>query len=51
MNLQAGMTAYLKTPYRGYTAIVLIEKRHYVWLVEICGAGLQIELYEDEFEI
>jgi hypothetical protein len=42
-------TATLKRPYMGYRNIVLIEKTGYKWLVEICGSGKQIEVYEDEF--
>jgi len=50
MNFHVGMTVYLKQPYRGYRAVRLLEKNHYKWLVEIIGSGLQIELYEDEFD-
>jgi hypothetical protein len=42
-------TATLKVPYLGYRNILLIERAGYKWLVEICGSGLQIEVYEDEF--
>jgi len=42
-------TATLITPYKGYRNIILIEKIGHKWLVEICGSGLQIEVYEDEF--
>jgi len=51
MELQAGMTAHLKQPYRGYRAVTLIEKHQYRWLVEIAGSGLQLEVYEDEFDV
>jgi len=51
MELKVGMTAYLKQPYRGYRAVRLIEKSHYKWLVEIVGSGLQLEVYEDEFDV
>lgn len=44
------MKAKLLTPYRGYTEIELLEKRGYKWLVRILGSGLEIEVYEDEFE-
>jgi hypothetical protein len=44
-------TATLITPYNGYRNIELIEKIGYKWLVRICGCGLEIEVYEDEFEI
>ena len=43
-----GMTAYLKQPYRGYRAVVLIEKIYFKWMVEIVGSGLVIEVWEDE---
>ena len=41
--------ATLITPYKGYTNIELIEKIEYKWLVRICGSGLELEVYEDEF--
>ena len=44
-----GKLATLKVPYRGYTRIEIIEKVEYKWLVEICGSGLTIEVYDDEF--
>jgi hypothetical protein len=50
MNLKTGMSVYLKQPYKGYRVVVLIEKCHYKWLVEVAGSGLQLEFYEDEFE-
>jgi hypothetical protein len=42
-------TATLKVPYLGYRNIILIEKIGYKWLVELCGSGKKIEVYEDEF--
>ncbi|MDL2262967.1 hypothetical protein LJC11_05660 [Bacteroidales bacterium OttesenSCG-928-I21] len=42
-------TATLKVPYKGYRNIELIEQTGYKWLVLICGSGLAIEIYEDEF--
>ncbi|MDL2228307.1 hypothetical protein LJC25_01990 [Bacteroidales bacterium OttesenSCG-928-K03] len=42
-------TATLITPYKGYRNIELIERIGYKWLVRICGSGLEIEVYEDEF--
>jgi hypothetical protein len=45
-----GMTAFLKQPYRGYRAVVLIEKIYVKWMVEIIGSGLLIEVWEDELE-
>jgi hypothetical protein len=47
----SGMIAYLKEPYRGYRAVELVEKVCYMWLVEIVGCGLMIEVYEDELEM
>lgn len=44
-----GTFATLKIPYLGDRQIQLIEKNEYKWLVEICGSGRQIEVYEDEF--
>jgi hypothetical protein len=43
------ITATLNTPYKGYCNIELISKVGYKWLVRICGSGLEIEVYEDEF--
>lgn len=45
------MTARLITPYCGYTAIELIEKQCFGWLVKIIGSGKLITVYDDEFEI
>lgn len=42
-------TATLIVPYNGYRNITLEEKMGNKWLVEICGSGKQIEVYEDEF--
>ncbi len=43
------MFATLHQPYKGYTHIELIKQTGYKWLVKICGSGLEIEVYEDEF--
>ena len=51
MELAEGMIVELKQPYRGYKAVRLIERTQNKWLVEICGSGLELEFYEDEFEI
>jgi len=53
MKIEAieGMTAFLKEPYRGYRAVVLIEKIYFKWMVEITGSGLLIEVWEDELVI
>ena len=51
MELQAGMLAHLIVPFKGYRAVTLIEKSHYRWIVEICGSGYRLEVYEDEFEL
>jgi len=47
----SGMTANLKQPYRGYRAVVLVEKIYYKWLVEIIGSGQLIEVWEDELTV
>ncbi len=51
MNEMEGRFATLKIPYLGDRRIRLIEKNEYKWLVEICGSGRQIEVYEDEFTL
>ena len=51
MNELEGKYATLKTPYLDYRNIVLIERLDCRWLVEICGSGRQIEVYEDEFTL
>jgi hypothetical protein len=51
MNNLEGKQATLKTPYNGYRNIILIEKVEHGWLVELCGSGKRIEVYEDEFTI
>ena len=45
------MLANLKFPVMGYTEIRLIIKRESKWLVELLGAGLEIEVYEDDFVV
>lgn len=45
-----GQTATLVIPFKGYRNIELIEKAGNMWLVEICGSGLRLYIYEDEFE-
>ena len=45
------MNATLNTPYRGYTQIELVEKNGYKWTAIVCGCGMEIEVYEDEFTI
>lgn len=35
----------------GYTKIRLIVKNGYKWLAELVGAELEVEVYEDDFEI
>lgn len=45
------MLATLKFPVMGFTQIRLIIKRDYKWLVELVGADLEIEVYEDDFVI
>jgi len=43
------MYATLKTPYKGYTKILIIEPIQYKFKVQIVGSGLELEVYEDEF--
>lgn len=45
-----GKTATLKVAYRGYRRVEIIERSGYKWVVEVCGSGLRLEVYEDEFE-
>lgn len=45
------MIATLLEPYKGYRRIELIEKRGHKWLVRIIDSGLEIEVYDDEFEL
>ena len=45
------MFATLKFPIMGYTKIRLIVKNGYKWLAELVGAELEVEVYEDDFEI
>ena len=45
------MNATWKFPVLGFTEIRLIIKRDYKWLVELIGADLEIEVYEDDFVI
>lgn len=45
------MRARLKFPVLGYIEIRLIEKLGIKWLVELIEAELNIEVYEDEFEL
>jgi len=47
---EEGMIVYLKVAYRGHRAARLIRREQYRWLVELCGNGLELEFYEDEFE-
>jgi hypothetical protein len=44
-----GKQATLETPYNGYRNITIVEQSGNKWLVELCGSGKQIEVYEDEF--
>jgi hypothetical protein len=45
------MMATLKYPVMGYVKIRLIMKTGYKWLVELIGADLEIEVYEDDFVV
>ncbi len=49
MHELEGKHATLIIPYLGYRNIILVERSGCRWLVEICGPGRQIEVYEDEF--
>jgi hypothetical protein len=46
---EAGITATLINPYKGYRNIELIRRVGNKWLAQICGSGLEIEVYENEF--
>lgn len=50
-ELHGGQYATLKTPYRGYRNIQLIEFYPPKWLVRIVDSGLEISVYADEFEV
>ena len=51
MKFEVGMEVYLKKPYFGYQAVRLLKREPYKWLVEIVSSGLEVEFYEDEFEL
>ena len=46
-----GKYATLNEPYKGYVNIQIIAPEGYKWLVEVCGSGAVIEVYEDEFTL
>ncbi len=46
---RCGDVATLQKPYLGYRRIELVERYGCRWLVRICGSGLEICVYEDEF--
>ncbi len=48
---QKGSTATLHRPYIGYRRIELIERYGDRWLARICESGLEIMVYEDEFNL
>lgn len=48
---EAGKYANLIKPYKGYLRIELIEQIEYKWLVKTCGSRLELECYENEFEM
>ncbi|WP_182423866.1 hypothetical protein [Bacteroides fragilis] len=48
---EPGQYANLLIPYKGYRRIELIEQIEHKWLVRVCGSGLELEYYEDEFEV
>lgn len=47
--MKAGDFSTLVRPYKGYRNIELIKRLPYTWLVRICGSGLELEVYGDEF--
>jgi len=46
---EAGISATLIVPYKGYRNIELLYRVGYKWLVRILGSGLEIEVYDNEF--
>jgi hypothetical protein len=46
---EIGISATLIKPWKGYHNIELLRRVGYKWLVRICGSGLEIEVYENEF--
>lgn len=46
---EIGISATLVNPYKGYRNIELLRQIGCKWLVRICGSGLVIEVFEDEF--
>jgi len=51
MKFKAGMFAYLVQPLKRNIAVTLLEKSRYGWIIEICGTGYVLEVYEDELEL
>lgn len=49
--MEDGRLATLKQPWKGYSRIRLVRQAGYKWIVEICGSGAQLEVYEDEFDL
>jgi hypothetical protein len=47
--MEERISATLITPYKGYRNIELIQRVGNKWLAQICGSGLEIEVYDDEF--
>lgn len=48
---ELGIFATLYTPYRGYRNIELMYRVGCKWMVRICGSGLEIDVYDDEFKL
>lgn len=46
-----GKIATLVTPYKGYSQVEIIERAGCQWMVEVCGSGKILYLYEYEFEV
>ncbi|GAB6013646.1 hypothetical protein [Viscerimonas tarda] len=45
------ISATLIILYRGYRNIELLKRIGNKWLAQICGSGLEIEVYDDEFTV
>ena len=50
-ELRSGQYATLKTPYKGYSRVQLMEYQDFKWLVKIEDSGLEISVYADELAV
>jgi hypothetical protein len=50
-DVEVGISATLIIPYKGYRNIELLKRIGVKWLARICGSGLEIEVYDDEFTL